>query len=439
MAPVTDFGPSALRDYALLADGERGALLGPNGDIAWMCAPRWDSDAVFSTLIGGGGCYVVCPLERHTWGGYSQPRSLIWNSRWVTVNGIVESREALGMPANPASAVILRQVRALDAPARVRVVLDVRAEFGAQPMHHTHRDDRGSWTGRSGPLRFRWTGAPEARRAGPGPLLLDFSLAAGEARDFVLEVTDEEFPPDSPIPAECWSATEAAWRTAVPEMQEGIVGPREAEAAVAVLHGLTSIGGGMVAAATMSLPERARQGRNYDYRYAWIRDQCFAGVAAAAHGHFPLLDSAVRFVSERLLVDGDKLKPAYTVIGGPVPSERSLPHLSGYPGGADKAGNRVNDQFQLDTFGETLELFAAAAHHGRLDSGGWAAVETAVAAIQNRWHEPDAGIWELDNQRWAHSRLACVSGLRAVSAAGTGVGVRPLERPGRHHPRRRVF
>jgi hypothetical protein len=60
-----------LREYALLADGERGILVGPRGDFAWMCAPRWDSPAIFSSLIGGGGLYAVCPVdERFVWGGH---------------------------------------------------------------------------------------------------------------------------------------------------------------------------------------------------------------------------------------------------------------------------------------------------------------------------------------------------------------------------------
>ena len=71
----------------------------------------------------------------------------------------------------------------------------------------------------------------------------------------------------------------------------------------------------MMAAATTSLPERLEGGRNYDYRYAWIRDQCYAGLAVAAHGPHPLLAGAVRFVSERLLDDGPDLLPAYTVSG----------------------------------------------------------------------------------------------------------------------------
>ncbi|MGH8916842.1 MAG: glycoside hydrolase family 15 protein, partial [Actinomycetes bacterium] len=75
-------------------------------------------------------------------------------------------------------------------------------------------------------------------------------------------------------------------------------------------------------------------------------------------------------------------------------------------------------QFQLDTFGEALLLFAAAARHDHLDSDHHKALTVAVNAIQARWRQPDAGVWELDNQRWAHSRLICVAGLRAIAGAG---------------------
>ena len=172
----------------------------------------------------------------------------------------------------------------------------------------------------------------------------------------------------------------------------------------------------MVAAATTSLPERARAGRNYDYRYAWIRDQCYAGLAAARAGVTGSLDDAVRFVGARLREHGPDLRPAYTVSGGDVPDERPL-LLPGYPGGDAIAGNHVNAQFQLDTFGEALLLFAAAARADRLDADGWRAADAAVAAIEARRHEPDAGIWELDDACWTHSRLACVAGLRAIAAA----------------------
>src|SRR5215472_17611469 len=107
---------------------------------------------------------------------------------------------------------------------------------------------------------------------------------------------------------------------------------RDADHARAVLTGLTSVHGGMVAAATSSLPERAEQHRDYDYRYAWVRDQCFAGQAGLVSGDDRIVASAVRFVSERLHADGPDLRPAYAVTGEAVPDERAL-RLPGYPGG----------------------------------------------------------------------------------------------------------
>jgi hypothetical protein len=410
------FAPQVLREYALLADGERGVLVGPRGDCVWMCAPHWDSDAVFSTLIGGSGLYAVTPTDdRFVWGGYYEDGSLIWHSRWVTATGIIECREALAFPADPRTAVVLRRVTALQGPARVRVVLDARADFGRQVMADVeHRD--GTWTARSGPLRLRWSGGRGARHF-RGALVVELELAEGAHHDLVLEIGDRVG--DQPVDADAaWEATETAWAAAVPEMGETLA-PRDARLAYAVLRGLTSAGGGMVAAATMSLPERAAAGRNYDYRYAWVRDQCYAGQAVAVVEPLPLLDDAVAFISERVLADGPQLKPAYRIDGGPVPDERTLPHLAGYPGGADKVGNWVNKQFQLDAFGEALLLFAAAARHDHLDSSHWRAVEAAVAAIGARWADADAGIWELDNQRWAHSRLMCVAGLRAVAATAS--------------------
>lgn len=174
----------------------------------------------------------------------------------------------------------------------------------------------------------------------------------------------------------------------------------------------------MVGAATTSLPERARAGRNYDYRYVWLRDQCYAGQAVAAAGPHPLLDDAVRFVAARLHQDGPRTSPAYTATGGRIPDQSGL-DLPGYPGGYDRVGNWVNRQFQLDVFGEALLLLAAAHRYGRLDADGWRAAEIAADTIATRRHEPDAGIWELDDRIWTHSRLICAAGLRSLAQAAS--------------------
>ncbi|WP_231920136.1 glycoside hydrolase family 15 protein [Microlunatus soli] len=403
--------PHVLREYAFIADGERGGLLGPGGDIAWLCAPRWDSAAVFSSLIGGAGTYTVEPTERYVWGGYYEDGTLIWHNRWTTESGVLECREALSFPGEASRLVLLRRISAVQNEARVAVTLDLRAGFGSDPMEDL-RHVAGTWQGRSGPLRFRWSGAGRARRVERHGLIMELQLQPGDHHDLVLEVSDRSLPQRPPDPQRSWTETEQAWCAAVPTIEASLA-PSDARRSYAVLRGLTSSTGGMVAAATTSLPEQAQQGRNYDYRYVWIRDQALAGQAVAAFGAPPLLDDAVGFVSDRLLADGPRLAPGYTVDGGEIPDQQSL-DLPGYPGGYDRIGNHVNAQFQLDVFGESLLLLAAAADHDHLDANGWRAAEIAVRSIAERRRQPDAGIWELDPRRWTQSRLICAAGLRAI-------------------------
>jgi hypothetical protein len=411
--------PETLRQYALLADGERGALIGPRGEIAFLCAPRWQDDAVFSGLLGGPGCYAVTPRDQHfVWGGHYEQGSLVWHSRWVTTRSVIECREALALPTSRDGLTLLRRVEPELGPAHVRATLDVRAGFGSQEMTVRHVGD-GVWEGRSGALSFRWSGAAGARLE-DGVLVLDLEVPEHQQHDLVLEIHRGSVSGPLPDPADAWRATEEAWRRSLPDLSASVA-PQESAHSLAVLHGLTSMDGGMVAAATTSLPERADRHRNYDYRFAWIRDQAYAGQAAAAVGADELLGRAVGFVTERVLADGHRLRPAYTVDGGPVPGERDL-DLPGYPGAPVRVGNHVNNQFQLDSLGEALLMLSAAdARHG-LDPAALRAVETLVGAIRRRWTEPDAGIWELEPRRWAHSRLMCVAGLRAAASRRGGAG-----------------
>jgi len=408
--------PRVLREYAFVADGERGAFIAPDGSVAWLCAPRWDSPPVFSGLLGGAGRYTVTPADPwHVWGGYYENGSLIWRSRWVGAAEI-ECREALAMPADAHRAVLLRRIEAVGGPAEVTVTLDLRGGYGNRAPELSKQGD--CWTGRSGPHWFRWSGAAKARHT-QGELRLTVKLGGGEQHDLVLEISDCEFSDGPPDADRTWAATAEAWSQVVPDC-DSLIAVADARHAYAVLRGMTSASGAMVAAATTSLPERLQGGRNYDYRYAWIRDQCYAGLAVAAHGPHPLLAGTVRFVTERLLADGPDLMPAYTVSGGAIPGERRL-RLRGFPGGSARAGNWVRGQFQLDALGEALSLLAAAGRHDMLAEDDWRAVAVAADAIEKRWREPDAGIWELDNKNWAHSRIACVSGLRAAAAvAGEG-------------------
>ncbi|WP_323097439.1 glycoside hydrolase family 15 protein [Intrasporangium sp. YIM S08009] len=406
-----------LREYSFVADGHRGALIGPRGDVVWMCVPRWDSPATFASLVGGRGGYTVTPVEPYVWGGTYEPGSLVWRSHWVTNDTTVECREALAAPADPHRAVLLRRIEMPDSDgARVAVSLDLRGDFGSTPAD-ARRDDAGRWVLDCGDLRARWSGLPEASRGDDGVLRAELYLAAGEHRDLVLEVSDRPLGPPVEAP-DAWRATERWWSEQVPAFED-VVGRRDARMAYAVLRGLTTSGGGMVAAPTLGLPERAEAGRNFDYRYVWLRDQAYAGLAVSVHEPLPLLPELVDVTTARILEHGHDLAPAYSVTGA-LPPEESTLDLPAYPGGADVVGNWVRGQFQLDTPGELLQLYASAARHDLLTAEDATAAETLVDVIAARWTQPDAGIWELDPDWWTHSRLACVGGLRRIAQHGPG-------------------
>ncbi|MGV1009657.1 MAG: glycoside hydrolase family 15 protein [Dermatophilaceae bacterium] len=408
---ATAFPPQSLREYAFLADGYRGALIGPRGEIGWLCAPTWDSGAVFAGLVGGRGVYAVTPAQPFVWGGYYEPATLIWRSRWTTVDSHVECREALAVPGDPHRLTVLRRIEAGDAAVNLDVVLAVAPDFG-RATWSPKRDTSGSWAGRAGLLHVRWRGADQARTGRDGLLRLRVELPPGGHHDLVLEVSDQALP--EPLEAEhLWAVTQDYWRGAVPDYDD-TAARRDTQHAYAVLRGLTAPGGGMVAAATVGLPERAAAGRNYDYRYVWLRDQAYAGQAVGTLAADPLMDEAVAFSTGKILEHGARLAPAYRLDGRLPPREDPL-GLPGYPGGQVVVGNWVRGQFQLDSCGELLQLYATCGRHDHLTSDDVRAVLTLVDVVEQRWDDPDAGVWELHNDWWTHSRLACVAGLRAAA------------------------
>ena len=410
--------PHVLREYALIADGERGALIGPRGELAWMCVPNWHSAAVFAALIGGGGVYEVSPRDPwFVWGGSYEDGTLIWRNRWTTPDATIECREALAFPGEPGKVTVLRRVEQVEGDAPVQVHFAPRWDYGRRKPQELRLDEDGRWHAKLGGLHMRLTGLPTARADSDSALHATLRPGNGEHHDLVLEISEQPLgePTD---PVRMWQATEDSWAAEVPYF-ENTLAPGDVQHSYAVLRGLTSRSGAMVAAASTSLPERARGGGDFDYRFAWIRDMAYIGQGIAAHGAHPLLESARRFVSERILEDGPKLRPAYTVLGEELPEQQVLP-LRGYPGGTDRIGNQVRDNFQLDSFGEALLLLAAADENGLLDTTGHRAITVAADVIAQQWQEPDTGVWELDRRHWTHSRLICVAGLRAVAKRESG-------------------
>jgi GH15 family glucan-1,4-alpha-glucosidase len=404
-----------LRDYAVLADGERGALLSPEGSIVWLCFPSWSSPPVFTSLLGMPGAYSIHPDGWHVWAGSYEPGTMIWRTRWTGRHGRLECRDALSFPGDTQRAVLLRRLTAVQGEWSARVGLQLAGDFGRAPLRDLHVEN-GAWVGRLPEGEMRWSGGEKARSDDGRTLEARVVMQAGTYHDFVLELCTTAASDGPPDAERLWQQTEAAWHSAVPDFRSTIA-DRDVQQSYAVLRGLTSVRtGACVAAATTSLPERADAARDYDYRFAWVRDQCFAGEAMAVLEHAPLLEDSVRFISERVLQDGPDLAPVYTTTGERVPGQDRI-DITGYPGAPTvMAGNPAGSQFQLDAFGEVLLLLGAAAAVHRLDDRGRHAAEVAARAIEQRWHEPDCGIWETDARRWAHSRLVCAAGLRRMAS-----------------------
>ena len=156
------------------------------------CAPpTGTASAVFTALIGGAGEYTVTPSGRNVWGGYYEEGSMIWRSRWVSGDGIIECREALAFPGDPRRVVLLRRVHALDQAATVTVALQPRAGYGKDALSELHCH-AGVWTARSGGLHLRWSGGQAAHpRQSRQALHLELDLKAGQHHDLVLELSDQ--------------------------------------------------------------------------------------------------------------------------------------------------------------------------------------------------------------------------------------------------------
>jgi hypothetical protein len=142
----------------------------------------------------------------------------------------------LAFPGDPHRVVVLRRLIAQSGEARVEVRLDPAAEFGHAPLTEPRREPGGSWVGRTGPLRLRWSGGAEARPSKDSGLRTTIALAPGQHHDLVLELSEGRLPDEAPDPDSTWNATGAAWQRDVPDLRQTIAG-RDARHAYAVLRG----------------------------------------------------------------------------------------------------------------------------------------------------------------------------------------------------------
>jgi len=408
-----------IEDYALIGDCKTAALVGRDGSIDWLCWPRFDSGACFAALLGAtdNGRWLIAPREAHTVRRRYLPGTLVLETEFETPTGRVAVVDFMP-PADGAH--LVRIVEGLAGQVDVCTEFIARFNYGASVPWVNRRDD-GSLDMIAGPERLvlRTT---VALRGEDLKTVGGFSVAAGDTIPFVLSygASFEAAPSAIDAFAEL-ERTKIFWRDWSDRCPPVGQCTDAVKRSLITLKALTyAPTGGIVAAATTSLPERLGGMRNWDYRYCWLRDATFTLLAFIHLGYYEEADAWRQW-----LIRAVAGSPSQTQIMYGVGGERWLPELTvdwlpGYEGSAPvRIGNDAYRQRQLDVIGEIADAMFQALKAGMGPSPrGMELRPVVLDYLANAWREPDEGIWEVRGgpQHFVHSKvMAWVAFDRAAS------------------------
>ncbi len=399
-----------IEDYALLGDLHTAALVSTAGSVDWLCLPRFDSPAAFAALLHNddAGHWTLAPADTSTcttrrYAG----NTLILETDWVTANGAVRVIDF--MPPRAGTPHLIRIATGLSGEVTMRSRLRLRFDYGRVVPWVRHLGTQVQAI--AGPDRVRLTSAVPMR-GNHRDTLADFTVRKGDRFSFVMSWAPSHEPETPHVdPEQALSATEEFWT----EWSGRAVyqsGPyRDAvDRSLITLKALTyEPTGGIVAAATTSLPEEIGGVRNWDYRYCWLRDATYTLQALLAAG-FKSEASAWRdWLLRSIAGQPETLQILYSIDGARRLPEVELPWLSGYEGSSPvRTGNAASGQFQLDVWGETLDALFLARQAGLpADRDAWAVQVALMNYLESAWREPDNGLWEVrgDRRHFTHSKV----------------------------------
>jgi trehalose-phosphatase len=413
------FGERAIpiERHSMLADGNTVALVTPDARISWLCHPRPDSPAVFADLVGGSpaGHFTIRPERGGTpLGQRYRPGTMTIETRWpgLTVTDWLDGD---------------CMMRRITGSVPIIVEFAPRPGFGNMPVTLQPLDEGLLVLGSNEPIALHGAGVEWEMdiEGGAARTRLDLREMGGELT-LELRFGSENTQPH-PVPAlQRLEMVEKPWRDwsaslKLPSKHRDMV-LRSALTLRGMCHMPT---GGILAAATTSLPEELGGVRNWDYRYCWLRDAALTARALVDLGSMTEAEALLRWVDgcvERTGGHPERLHPLYGIDGLPLGAEAVIDTLPGYAGSRPvRVGNAADAQLQLDVFGPIADLLAAVVHkRGKIHDDEWRVLQAMVQAVERRWHEPDHGLWEarIAPRHHVYSKVMCWMTVdRALSVA----------------------
>jgi GH15 family glucan-1,4-alpha-glucosidase len=411
---------SRIEDYALIGNGVTGALVDRNGSIDWLCLPRFDSGACFAALLGtpANGFWRIGPSHPATRVKRRyRPGTLVLETEFGTPEGRALLLDCMRFDCG--STDVLRLVRGLEGTVQFRGEMCVRFDYGSAQPWITRLED-GRFHCIAGAAQVVLASGAEVVEKN-GVLISDFSVKAGGEVEFSLTWGESyQPPPESPAVNPGIERVSQQWV----EWSKGY--RQDGPYAEAVLRSLITLkalanprSGGIVAAATTSLPEEIGGPRNWDYRYCWLRDATFTLYALMQSGFKDEAKQWRAWLLRAVAGAPGQMQIMYGVTGERLLTEIEIDWLSGYEASKPvRVGNAASGQLQLDVYGEVLDLLYQA-HRTGLEWIGpaWTLAAALANHIVKIWNQPDDGIWEVRGGRrqFTHSKvMAWVAIDRAI-------------------------
>lgn len=416
--------PLRIEDYGLIGDCRTAALVGLDGSIDWLCLPRFDSGACFAALLGTpengrwklapAGPVEVTEVRRRYW-----PGSLVLETEFETASGAVRVVDAMAMGGETPT--VARVVEGLRGEVPVRSELIFRFDYG-WIVPWVRRHDWGT-SAIAGPDMLRLRSWVEHRGEGL-KTVAEFVVKEGQKIPFTLAWHASTDPAPPGLDAEgVVRDTDAWWRAWSGRCRDHLDADHGAVVrSLITLKALTyAPTGGIVAAATTSLPEQVGGVRNWDYRFCWLRDATFTLLALMNAGYIDEARHWRDWLLRAVAGQPDRLQIMYGVGGERRLTEMEVDWLPGYEGSRPvRIGNAASGQFQLDVYGEVIDVLHQAHRHGLAPiEDAWLFGRKVAESLESAWKEPDEGIWEVRGGRrhFTHSKvMAWVAFDRAVKA-----------------------